>query len=108
MEEIGDTDALARSKKKLHDKAPELLRITNEKVQKFAEPDGSFSYCVGYPAVTSQGMRVCVPHLPESDVNANSLASGSRTRLFKVLDIAPPPMFDEKDSKIFFELCGEK
>jgi hypothetical protein len=108
MEEIGDTDALARSKKKLLDKAPELLRVTKEKVQKFAEPDGAFSYAIGYPSPTSQGMKVCVPGLPESDVNANSLASGSRTRLFKVLDIAPPPMFDEKDSKIFFELCGEK
>ena len=108
MQELGDTEGYERSKKRLRDKAPELLRVTKEKVQKFAEPDGSFSYCQGYPAPTSQGMKVCVPHLPESDVNANSLAAGSRTRLFKVLDITPPTIFDENDAKIFFELVGEK
>ena len=108
MEELGDTDSLARSKKKLLDKAPELLRVTKEKVQKYAEPDGSFSYCEGYPAITSQGVSVCVPKLPESDVNANSLASGSRTRLLKVLDIDSPTIFDESDAMIFFELVGEK
>ena len=53
-------------------------------------------------------MKVCVPGLPESDVNANSLAAGSRTRLFKVLDINSPSIFDENDAKIFFELVGEK
>ena len=108
MKDIGDTEGYERSKKKLRDKAPELLRVTKEKVQNFAEPDGSFSYCVGHPAVTSQGMKVCVPGLPESDVNANSLATGSRTRLFKVLDINPPSIYDENDAKIFFELIGEK
>ena len=108
MQELGDTEAYERSKKKLRDKAPELLRVTKEKVQKFAEPDGAFSYCEGHPSSTSQGMKVCVPGLPESDVNANSLASGSRTRLFKVLDITPPPMFDENDAKIFFDMIGEK
>lgn len=108
MKDIGDTEGYERSKKKLHDKAPELLRVTREKVMKFAEPDGSFSYCEGHPAITSQGVPVCVPKLPESDVNANSLASGSRTRLFKVLDINAPTIFDENDAKIFFELVGEK
>lgn len=108
MKDIGDTDAYERSKKKLRDKAPALLRVTKEKVSKFAEPDGSFSYCVGHPAITSQGVHVCVPKLPESDVNANSLASGSRTRLLRVLDITPPPLYDENDAKIFFEMVGEK
>ena len=108
MEELGDTEAYERSKKKLREKAPELLRVTKEKVQKFAEPDGAFSYCEGHPSSTSQGMKVCVPGLPESDVNANSLASGSRTRLLKVLDITPPPMFDGNDAKIFFDMIGEK
>ncbi len=108
MEEVGDDDNYAASKRMLRDIAPELLRKTADKVKLFAEPDGSFSYCIGYPALTSQGVKVCVPYLPESDVNANSLANGSRTRTLKVLDIPSTPIFDENDTKAFFELAGEE
>jgi hypothetical protein len=52
-------------------------------------------------------MYVCIPGLPESDVNSNALAKGSRTMTLKALDIPSMPIFDENDTKLFFELCGE-
>ena len=93
--------------KRLVEKAPLILRRAMEKVAPFKEPDGSFSYCKGHPASHSQGMPVCIPNLPESDVNANALAQGARTMTFTALGIKNAPLFDEKDTARFFELAGE-
>ena len=84
-----------------------MLEIAKKKVLLFAEPDGAFSYCIGHPSPTSQGQPVCVPYLPESDVNANSLAQGARTMTFTALGIPNMPLFGEEDSKRFFEIAGE-
>ena len=108
MKDLGMNNEHDASKRRLREKAAELLIRTKEKVATFSEPDGSFSYCVGYPAPHSQGMKVCVPHLPESDVNANALAQGARTMMLKAIGLDSTPIFDENDSKIFFEICGEK
>jgi hypothetical protein len=35
------------------------------------------------------------------------LAQGARERTLIALDIPLSPLFDEKDTKLFFELCGE-
>ena len=102
-----DSSVREECQKRLVEKAPLILRRAMEKVAPFKEPDGSFSYCKGSPASYSQGMPVCIPGLPESDVNANSLARGSRTMTLRALDIPVTPIFDEQDSKLFFELCGE-
>ena len=107
MDELGDTESYAAAKAMIRDRAAEILTKTADKIKCYKEPDGSYSYCQGYPSPTSQGMKVCVPHLPESDVNANSLARGSRTMTLRALDIPVTPIFDEQDSKLFFELCGE-
>ena len=108
MRELGMNDEYAASKKLLRERAPELLMRTAKKVATFAEPDGSFSYCVGHPAPVSQGMKVCIPNLPESDVNANALAQGARTMTLEAIGIKSVPIFDENDAKMFFEICGEK
>ena len=107
MNDLGQNDILERCKKRLHEKAPELLMIARKKVLLFAEPDGAFSYAIGCPSPTSQGQPVCVPGLPESDVNANSLAQGARTMTFTALGIPNMPLFSESDSARFFELCKE-
>ena len=107
MEDVGDKENYELSKKMIRERSPEILRKTADKVKIYAEPDGSFSYCVGHPSYTSQGMHVCIPGLPESDVNSNALARGSRTMTLKALDIPSMPIFDEKDTKLFFELCKE-
>ena len=107
MKEQGQNDILERCNKRLFENAPKLLEIARKKVLLFAEPDGAFSYCIGHPAIWSQGQPVCVPNLPESDVNANSLAQGARTMTFEALGIPNIPLFDENDAKIFFEIAGE-
>lgn len=102
-----DTEMKEKCFKRLVERAPLLLRRTMEKVAPFKKPDGSFSYGRSHASVISQGMPVCIPYLPESDVNANSLAQGARTMMFKALGIANEPIFDENDTKKFFELAGE-
>ena len=102
-----DNSVREECQKRLVEKAPLILRRAMEKVAPFKEPDGSFSYCKGSPASYSQGMPVCIPGLPESDVNANALAQGARTMTFKALGISNTPLFDENDAKIFFEIAGE-
>ena len=107
MKSLGQKDIMERCRRRLLEKAPEMLEIARKKVLLFSEPDGSFSYCIGYPAPTSQGQPVCIPYLPESDVNANSLAQGARTMMLTALGIANSPLFNSEDAKKFFELCGE-
>lgn len=107
MEALGQNDVLERCQKHLLEKAPEMLESARKKVLLFSEPDGAFSYCIGHPAPYSQGQPVCVPNLPESDVNANSLAQGARTMTLKALGIVNAPLFGKADAKRFFERCGE-
>lgn len=102
-----DADMKEKCFKKLAERAPLLLRRAMEKVSPFKKPDGSFSYCTNHPAIISQGMPVCIAGLPESDVNANALAQGARTMTFKALGITNVPLFDENDTRKFFELAGE-
>ncbi len=107
VEKFYDIEIKEQCQKILKSKAALVLRRAMEKVAPFKEPDGSFSYCKGHPAPYSQSMPVCIPYLPESDVNANALAQGARTMTFKALGIRNDKLFDERDAKIFFELCGE-
>jgi len=108
MEKTGDTENLAKAKSMLRENAVRMLEITYERLLPFKKPDGSFSYCKTCSSHWSQGKPVCIKDSFESDVNANSLANGSKRRTLAILDIPAPAIFDENDSRIFFELCGEK
>ena len=102
-----DASVREECQRRLVEKAPLILRRAMEKVAPFKEPDGSFSYCKGWPASHSQGMPVCIPNQHESDINANALAQGARTMTFSALGIKNTPIFDERDTARFFELAGE-
>ena len=108
MERTGDKENLLRSKALVRINATKILNITYDRLLPFKKPDGSFSYCKTCSSFWSQGKPVCIENSYESDVNANSLATGSKRRTLLILDIPTPPIYDEKDSEIFFELCGEK
>ena len=108
MEKTGDEENLARAKALLRENAAKLLDITYKRLLPFGKPDGSFSYALNCSSFWSQGKPVCIENSFESDVNANSLACGSKRRTLVILDIPTPPIFDENDAKRFFELCGEK
>ena len=107
MRDLGQDDIMARCKARLKENAAKMIEIARKKVLLFAEPDGAFSYCIGHPASHSQGQPVCIPNLPESDVNANSLAQGARTMTFTALGIPNVPIFNKQDAERFFELAGE-
>ncbi len=108
MEKTGDTENLAKAKARILECGADILRVTRERLVDFKKPDGSFSYCKDTSSFWSQGKPVCIEGSRESDVNANSLANGSRVRSLKILGIEPPEIFDEKDAALFYEICGEK
>ena len=107
MEREGDLDNLEKARKLLLENSERLIRLTAERLAVFKKPDGAFSYCPEFSSHGSQGKRVCLVGMPESDVNANMLANGSKNRTLKILGIPVQKHFDENDAKIFFELCGE-
>jgi hypothetical protein len=107
MKATSDEENYRLCKKMIIERAPKVLRRTADNLKLYAEPDGSFSYGMGRTSFTSQGQPVGMPGLPESDVNANSLAQGARERTLIAMDIPLSPLFDEKDTRNFFEFCGE-
>ena len=108
MENTGDTENYAKAKALLRENAAKILRLTYERLVPFKKPDGSFSYEPNCSSHWSQGKPVCIKGSAESDVNANSLANGSKVRTLKILDIPETYIFDERDSERFFKICGEK
>ena len=107
MESTGDTENLEMARALLRENAVKLLNLTYERLIPFKKPDGSFSYCKTCSSFWSQGKQVALRDAFESDVNANSLANGSKVRTLKILGIPETDIFDEEDSKRFFKLCGE-
>ena len=107
MENTGDTENLEKARAILRENAAKILKLTYERLIPFKKPDGSFSYCENCSSHWSQGKPVCIKDSYESDVNANSLANGSKLRTLRILGIPVPFIFDEKDSERFFKLCGE-
>ena len=55
--------------------APEALRITKKKAEKFRKPDGSFSYLQQKSTATMQGYPCAVPNTYEGDMDAAVLAT---------------------------------
>ena len=107
MKLVGDEENYAKAKVRLRERAEELLLATKKKVEVFSKPDGSFSYLPKASCPTSQGCRASLG-VDEGDVNATSLALGSRKRSLWIIDIDAGYMADKEDSKIFLELLGEK
>lgn len=107
MKLTGDEENYVKAKARLRERAVELLLATKKKVEVFAKPDGSFSYLPKASCPTSQGCRASLG-VDEGDVNATSLALGSRKRTLWILDIDAGYMCNEADAKLFLELLGEK
>lgn len=107
MKLTGDEENYKKAKSRLRERGAELLRATKKKVEVFAKPDGSFSYLPKASCPTSQGCKASLG-VDEGDVNATSLALGSRKRSLWILDIDAGYMADADDTKLFLELLGEK
>lgn len=95
----------------LRKRAPHAILKTKEKILPFRKEKSSFSYCREYPAVISQGMPVCIPHLPEGDVNATVISSASMIAVvYDALELSKYkiPMFEEPERKRYISLLEEK
>ncbi len=80
---------------------------TKEKILPFKKPDHAFSYCRECPASQSQGMPVCIPGLPEGDVNATVMAVTLMVEnIFVSLGLQEylVPIYGEEESKRFLEI----
>ena len=98
-------DAGADLRKKMKELAPDMIRVTKEKVMLCRKKNGSFSYNPNHSCFVSQGAPITDKDLNEGDVNASCISStgmtGHFTRIFGIPDM---PLFCAEDAKIFHEL----
>ncbi len=83
------------------------IRKTKEKLLPFKKSDHAFSYCKDYPSSTSQGMPVCIPKLPEGDVNATVISVTLMIgMIYGSLDLREyaVPLYGEEESKRFLKI----
>ena len=92
-------------RKRILDMAPELLRITKNKMLPFKKPDGGFSYTPGKNSDFSQGAPIAPAALPESGINATHiLSSGTLGRINGLLGSSELKIFGKEDGRLFLEL----
>lgn len=87
--------------------AGDAIRKTAEKILPFKKPGSSFSYCPDHPAVTSQGVPVCIPHCKEGDINATVMSATMMiAAVHSALDIATlrVPLYGEDEGKMFLSI----
>ena len=110
LRNIGTPEANAEADKALavlYKGAPEAIRVTTEKVKKFAKPDGAFSYLQKTSTGFSQKAPVSIHMTVESDVNASVIATTGTTRnMFIALELADyfVPFYDKDDRAKFLEV----
>ena len=92
-------------KLELLDKAPEAIRITKKKTEKFKKPDGAFSYLQQYSTPFMQGSPCAIPETVEGDMDASVLGTNSMVRVIAralgVSDEDTVPIFGEYESAVF-------
>lgn len=92
-------------REKMKELAPDMIRVTKEKVLLCRKRDGSFSYGPNYSCFVSQGAPVTDREMNEGDVNASCISSTGMTGHFaRIFGIPEMPLFCAEDAKIFHEL----
>ena len=109
LRNIGTPEANAEADKALavlYKGAPEAIRVTTEKVRRFAKPDGAFSYLQKTSTGFSQKAPVSIHLTVESDVNASVIATTGTTKyMFDALELSSffIPFYDKEDRQKFLE-----
>jgi len=83
------------------------VRVTKEKILPFKQPDFAFSYTRKYPAPTSQGAPVCIPYLPEGDMNATVISVTLMIQMvYNALGLRDKlvPLFGDKEGERFIDI----
>ncbi len=112
MELEGDEEKAEKYRARLREVAPEMIRVTGEKIALTAVGDGSFAYFTAASGMTcphSQGAWVALHGVREGDVNGNGCSTRAPLRhMFKAFGVDMPPFFTEKDAEFFFELLDAR
>ena len=97
--------------KDMRERAPEAIRRSKEKIEVFKKADGGFSYKPDYASPTSQGMPVCIPYLPEGDVNATVISVPFLIKsIYAALDLGElaVPLYGKAERERFLKLINGK
>ena len=112
MEFSGDLFLADKCRKRLIEKAPELIRVTGEKMAKCRVADGSFAYFTeesGKTCPKSQGVPVGLDNVREGDVNGNGCSTQAPLKhMFAAFGVINPPFFCEEDAEFLFELMDAR
>ena len=112
IENAGQTERAQRLRSTFLGEAPELIRITGEKLMGTAVGDGSFAYFTaasGKTCPTSQGAPVALEGVREGDVNGNGCSTRAPLRhMFSAFGVDIPPFFTRADAEFFFELLDAR
>ena len=87
------------------------IRKTAEKTLPMKKSGSSFSYGIDWPCIVSQGSPVCIPHLPEGDVNATVMGSHMMTNVvFTALELGEYeiPLFGKEEGSAFLGIINSK
>ena len=94
-------------RKRIIEKAPQLLEITKKKVELCKKIDGSFSYAPTRSCFVSQSAPVTDHDMNEGDVNASGISSTGMTGHFcRIFAIPEIKLFSKMDAEIFHELLA--
>ena len=112
MEFAGDYEKAEEYRRRLRESAPEMIRITGEKIALTAVGDGSFAYFTaasGKTCTVSQGARVALDNVREGDVNGNGCSTRAPLRyMFDAFGAKIPPFFTPEDAEFVFELMSAR
>ena len=90
-------------------KAPELIKITYEKVKTHKRSEGGFSYFETKTCNASQKAPVACAAVPESDVNATAISvTGIVSNMFGALGVDKVPVYCAEDFDVFLEILDTK
>lgn len=106
FEMTGNVELIERGKARLRESAAEIIRVTKRKLEIFAKPDGSFSYCPYMSCITSQAVPASLGAY-EGDVNATVIAIGTRRRCLTQLGIPAGKLYGEAERRIFSDVIAE-
>lgn len=112
MEFEGDEEKANKLRARLREVAPEMIRVTGEKIALTAVGDGSFAYFTADSGLTcphSQGAWVGLSNVREGDVNGNGCSTRAPLKyMFAAFGVEMPPFFTEEDAEFFFELLDAR
>ena len=97
-EREGARAELAKLRREMLLRAPELIRATARKMAMFKKPDGSFSYMPHMTGPNSQGLPVAIYGTNEGDVNSTYILSvATVAHIFTVFGCEFIPVFTRAD-----------